>query len=128
MKTPNQDRPGGLTRLRESTALAFGRFAGLGLEESDYTWEQAMRVLHKRRRFGLGLAGGLTALVVVAAFLMRDVYRPVARLDVEPPSSGLKLLHEIESAAQAESEGYLETQVQILKSDGLAISVIRELH
>jgi polysaccharide biosynthesis transport protein len=95
--------------------------------DSEYSWEQAVRVLRKNRKFALALAGGLTLLILVGALLMKNSFQPVARLDIEPPTSGIKTLHEIESTADAENEDYLETQVQILKSDALAVSVIREL-
>jgi succinoglycan biosynthesis transport protein ExoP len=94
---------------------------------AEYSWEQAVRVLRKNRNFGLLLAGGLTLLIVLAALTLRDSYQPVARLDIEPPTSGIRTLHEIESTTDAENLDYLETQVQILKSDTLAVSVIRAL-
>ena len=87
-----------------------------------------MRVLRKNLRFGLLVACGLTGLVVWYAFTQKDFYKPTARLEIAPPGSGIKTLHEIESPMEAESADYLETQVQILGSDALAVSVIRELH
>jgi capsular exopolysaccharide synthesis family protein len=95
--------------------------------DSEYSWEQAVRVLRKNRTFALALAGGLTLLFLLASLSMKNCFQPVARLDIEPPTSGIKALHEIESTAEAENQDYLETQVQILKSDALAVSVIREL-
>jgi succinoglycan biosynthesis transport protein ExoP len=96
--------------------------------ESDYSWEQALRVLRKNRKTALTLALGLTALIAVIAFLMRDVYQPTARIEIAPPSSGIKTLHEIESTTESENLDYLETQAQILRSDALAVSVIRGLN
>ena len=95
--------------------------------EPEFSWEQAVRVLRKNRNFAVALAGGLTFLILVVSLTIKDSYQPVARLDIEPPSSGIKTLHEIESATDFENQDYLETQVQILKSDALAVSVIRDL-
>ena len=61
-----------------------------------FTWEQAVRVLRKNRKFVLLLAGVLTCGAVAGALLMRDVYQPTARLEIDPVSSGIKTLHEIE--------------------------------
>jgi polysaccharide biosynthesis transport protein len=93
-----------------------------------FTWEQAVRVLRKNRRFALLFTGIVIAAVVAMAMLMKDVYRPLARLEIDQPSSGIKTLHEIESAYVTDDQDYLETQAQILQSDALAISVIRTLH
>src|SRR5215470_5904185 len=56
--------------------------------ESSLTWEQVARVLQKRKRTFLLVAGGITILAAVAAFAMRDVYRPVARLEIDPVGAG----------------------------------------
>jgi capsular exopolysaccharide synthesis family protein len=113
------------TSVRQSIAP---RVDTLAFQEHDYTWEQVIRVLRKRARFALLLAGGLTGLVLVYASLQKDFYRPTARLEMAPPGSGINTLHEIESTPGSDNQDYLETQVQILGSDALAASVIRELH
>lgn len=93
-----------------------------------YGWEQAVRVLRKNQRFVLIFAGILSSIIVTAAFLMKDVYQPVARLEIDPLSSGIKTLQEIEDGKAADNQDYLETQAQILQSEGLALRVIRALH
>jgi capsular exopolysaccharide synthesis family protein len=95
--------------------------------ERSFTWEQVQRVLQKNRRFALAFALMVTAVVTVAAFLMRDVYRPTARLEIDPPGTGINTLHEIEYSGQIDNQDYIETQAQILQSDALAIGVIRAL-
>ena len=95
---------------------------------SIFTWEQAVRVLRKHRWF-LGLVIGAVSLATAAAALsMRDAYRPTARLEIDPVGSGITTLHEIESVRGEGDQEYLETQIQILQSDGLAMRVIRALH
>lgn len=102
-------------------------FTTLDYQNSEFTWEQAVRVLRKNRRLGLTLSGILIALTLLIAVLMKDVYQPVARIEIAPPTSGIRTLHEIESAPEVEYQDYLETQTQILQSDALAVSVIRQL-
>ena len=92
------------------------------------TWEQAVRVLRKHRLFLIGSIGGLTALIVAVALLMRDVYRPIARLEIDPLGGGITTLHEIQNPISEGDQDYLDTQVQILQSEGLAMRVIRALH
>ena len=99
-----------------------------GRLDADYSWERAVCVLRKRGRFVLGLAGLLTLVIAVSTLLMKDVYQPTARLVIDPVNSGIKTLHEIDDSKEADNQDYLETQVQVLQSDTLAISVIRELH
>jgi len=95
---------------------------------SSFTWEQAVRVLRKNLRLSLFSALLMVFAVIAFAYLLKNVYRPVARLEIDPPTSGIKTLHEIEDANDTENQDYLETQVQILQSEALAIRVIRALH
>lgn len=92
-----------------------------------FTWEQAARVLRKNGRFAFFVAGFLILAVVTFALLLKDVYKPTARLEIDPVSSGIKTLHEIDDPAPLDNQDYLETQVQVLQSDALAMSVIRSL-
>jgi capsular exopolysaccharide synthesis family protein len=85
-------------------------------------------VLRKHIRFALVFAIALTGLVLLYAMKQKDFYKPTARLEIAPPGSGIKTLHEIESSGEADNQDYLETQVQILGSDALAVGVIRDLH
>lgn len=96
---------------------------------SQLTWEQAVRVLRKHRWFLIAVVSGLMVAITATALLMRDVYQPVATLEIDPLEAGIKTLHEIESPT---SQGdplhdYLDTQIQILQSEGLAMRAIRAL-
>jgi polysaccharide biosynthesis transport protein len=95
---------------------------------SSLSWEQVMRVLRKHRWFLVGTIGGLTLATAAAAFLMRDVYQPTARLEIDPLGGSAKALQEIESSSSESDLDYLDTQAQILQGDGLAMRVIRNLH
>jgi len=93
----------------------------------EFTWEQALRVLKKNARLGQIVAGVALLLALLIVGLMQSTYQPTARIEIAPPASGVRTLHEVESPADAENQDYLETQAQILKSDALAVSVIRQL-
>jgi polysaccharide biosynthesis transport protein len=126
MSTNGQDD---LTPFRSARPFELAPQPGaLAYEEHNYTWEQVTRVLRKNLRFALLFACGLTGIFLLYALLQKDYYKPTARLDIAPPGSGIKTVHEIESTSEADNLDYLETQVQILGSDALAVSVIRELH
>jgi succinoglycan biosynthesis transport protein ExoP len=126
----NNDQSGRLRRSDPARIIEPLRAGGcLPLRaEPDYTWEQAVRVLRKHGRFILLCAGLLTLGIGILAYLMKDVYQPTARLEIDPVNSGIKTLHEIEDSRATDNQDYLETQVQILQSDALAIGVIRALH
>jgi capsular exopolysaccharide synthesis family protein len=122
-------------KMQSSGSQDAGRPQTLGFEsvghaqhQSMLTWEQAARVLKKRKRTFLFVTAGITIVAVVGAFGMKDVYRPVARLEIDPVGAGIKTLHEIESPVSDADQDYLETQSQVLQSDGLAMRVIRGLH
>jgi polysaccharide biosynthesis transport protein len=102
-------------------------FATLDYQTSEFTWEQAVRVLRKNRRLGLVVAGLSILGTLAVVFALKDVYRPIATIEIAPPSSGIRTLQEVESSPEAEFQDYLETQTQILQSDALAVSVIRHL-
>lgn len=127
MENQNNDRLSDRASWAGEYELAVPETKSLSCEGAEFTWEQGIRVLRKNGRLTFTIAGALTGLIVLATLLMRDVYQPVARLEIAPPTSGIKTLHEIESSTESENQDYLETQAQILKSDALAVSVIREL-
>jgi len=104
------------------------RRSTIPLAESPFNWEQAVRVLRKNARMGLLVVTVLTAAVVVKAMTTKDVYQPVARLEFDPQNTGIKTAQEIEEDRIIENQEYVETQVQKLRSDALAVSVIRALH
>jgi succinoglycan biosynthesis transport protein ExoP len=94
---------------------------------SSLSWEQVIRVLRKHRWLLIAIAGGLTMATLIVALALRNVYQPVARLQIDPVGAGIKTLQEIENPRSQEDVDYLDTQVQVLQSDGLAMRVIRIL-
>jgi succinoglycan biosynthesis transport protein ExoP len=99
----------------------------VGYVTSGYNWEQVLRVLRKNLRFVCGFAIVASALVAFFAFHIKDKYQPVARIEIDPQGSEALSPRETESSFEYNQE-YLETQLQILQSDELALRVIRALH
>lgn len=125
MKAQNNHEP----NLPESSQIISQPWnSALTFPESSLAWEQVLRILRKHSRFGLTIFLSLMALIVLYVVVQKDYYRPTARLEIAPPDSGINTLHEIETPVESANQDYLETQVQILSSDGVAVSVIRELH
>jgi capsular exopolysaccharide synthesis family protein len=91
-----------------------------------YNWEQVLRVLGKNRRLVAALTLLIALMVVAYAYHLKDVYAPVARLQIDPPGTAVLSLRESDAAFENDQE-YLETQSQILQSDELATRVIRSL-
>jgi polysaccharide biosynthesis transport protein len=67
----------------------------------------------------------LGALSLLATYLMKPLYEPEARLDVDPPGFEQFAL---EPQTASSDTVYLQTQVQNLQSEALALAVIRSLH
>jgi polysaccharide biosynthesis transport protein len=93
---------------------------------SSYNWEQVLRVLRKNLNFVCAFAVVASAFVTLFAFYLKDNYQPVARVEIDPPGSEALSPREAESSFENNQE-YLETQLQILQSDDLAMRVIRAL-
>jgi polysaccharide biosynthesis transport protein len=87
-------------------------------------WLRAFHVIRKHWRISALFAAVLTVTTVIVTFSIRAVYEPVARIEVDPPGETFSL----EGARSGSDAEYLETQAQNLKSDRLAMDVIRRLH
>ena len=67
---------------------------------------------------------GAAVVALLASLLMKSIYEPEARLDIDPP--GNEQFSITPQAVSGDTE-YLQTQVQNLQSDALAVAVIRQL-
>lgn len=92
-------------------------------ESSD--WEKISTVLRKHWRLIFGFAFITFLAVAVATFVTRAIYEPETRLEVDPPGSEIFSMQNT-GPGDVDSE-YLQTQAQKLKSDELAMEVIRDL-
>ena len=89
-------------------------------------WDQAIRIQLKHWRLSTFFAFALVILVTIVSFRMRPIYEPSARLEIDPPGTDVFSLKDLMNAGSNDQD-YVETQVQNLKSDELAIEVIRTL-
>lgn len=91
-----------------------------------FNWEQVLRILRKNWRLAGACTVGVLLLFVAYALWLKDSYQPFARLEIDPPGSGMLSQREFETGMENNQE-YLETQSQILQSDELATLVIRAM-
>src|SRR5215472_3173435 len=103
--------------------LVYDRPSVLPQPEED--WERISSTLKKHKKLAAGFALATFFAVAIVTFLMRPVYEPVAQLEVDPPGAEVFSMQG-NGAAPTDAE-YLQTQVQKLKSDELAVGVIRSL-
>ena len=68
----------------------------------------------------------LTTLAVIASYRMTPIYRATARVEVEAETPLIQSLSELYQKADAD-DAFLQTQIQVLKSDNLAWRTIQEL-
>lgn len=92
--------------------------------ESD--WLLALEPLKKHWRSSLLFAISVFVLTAAATFLMRPVYEPAAKAEIDPPGAELFSLSGGGVPSSGEPE-FMETQSKNLESDQLAINVIDKL-
>jgi len=81
-------------------------------------------ILQRQWRVVTACTFGAAAVALFASLLMKSVYEPEARLDVDPP--GYEQFSLEPQAVSSDTE-YLQTQVQNLQSAALGVAVIRKL-
>ena len=89
-------------------------------------WLRVLEILKTRWHSSVLFAALVAATAIGVTFLMKTVYEPEARLEVDPPGAEIFSLQGHDGAGA--SADYVETQAQNLQSDGLALEVIRTLH
>jgi capsular exopolysaccharide synthesis family protein len=92
-------------------------------EASD--WERISIVLGKQWKLIAGFALSTFLTVAIVTFMIKPMYEPVTRIEIDPPGAEIFSLQG-NNAGYGDSE-YLQTQAQKLKSDELALEVIRAL-
>lgn len=91
--------------------------------ESGANWLNMIRPLRTYWRLSASFAALIMLAVLGVTFLMKPIYEPVAKVQVDPPGSQMLSPNRADSA-QAD---YLETQASNLQTDALALMVIRKL-
>jgi capsular exopolysaccharide synthesis family protein len=105
-----------------SSERARPRDAGRG----SWELEHVLRTLRKNWMIAAVFALLTVGTVTAVNLLMKPVFEPTARLEIDPPGSEPFSARDLINA-QSDYQDYFNTQSQILKSDELAIAVIRSL-
>ena len=112
------------TELGQSVYSAHSRSVNSRTERPE--WLRGLDILRKHWRLSALFAFVVVVTVTVATLMMKPVFEPEARLEVDPPGAEVFSLQGNNSTG--ESTDYMETQAQNLQSDELALQVIRKLH
>src|ERR1700676_3133614 len=91
-------------------------------------WREALRTIRKHWKISLAFALILEIAIGLLVFSMDNTYEARAVLDIEPPGADAIGPGSNASNIPSNVTGYLDTQTEILGSDGLAMSVIDQLH
>lgn len=97
-----------------------------GHHAAEVDWLQALEPLKKHWRTSLLFAVAVFVLTAVATLIMKPVYEPAARAEIDPPGAEMFSLSGGGAPSSGEPE-YMETQSKNLESDQLAINVIHKL-
>lgn len=91
-------------------------------------WREIVRVLHKHRTVAIAFALVVELAVAGVVFLMPNTYEVSSTIDVEPPGQAAIGLQGDASVTTPSQQDYIDTQIEILQGDGLALNVISALH
>src|SRR5437763_14376838 len=89
-------------------------------------WLQALAIIRKHWRLSGAFAAVVLLTVIAGTLLMKPVYEPTARLEIDPP--GAEFFTTENTASDSGNQEYLDTEAKNLESDELALSVIKALH
>ncbi len=86
-----------------------------------------LRVLRRRWRSALALAVVISLGVYLILLLMKDVYSPVANIEINPPGDQALTTRDTPGGVDDSKTDYIDTQVHILTGEELAMAVINTL-
>ncbi len=92
----------------------------------DLSLSACYHILRKRRWTVFTVAFVLTTVAAIVSFRMTPVYRATARVQVEAEPPVVQSLTEIYQKTEAD-DAFLQTQIQVLKSDNLAWKTVEQL-
>ncbi|MCU1247629.1 MAG: hypothetical protein JWQ49_658 [Edaphobacter sp.] len=88
-------------------------------------WRRAIDIVRKHWRLSTVFALAVAVTVTVATLMMKPVFEPEARVEVDPPGAEVFSLQGNNNSGA--STDYIETQAQNLQNDELTLEVIRKL-
>ncbi len=115
--------------LAKETFNAPYSYARREIEVNDgATWRQWVRILRKHWKASLAFVVLIELALGLFVLSMANTYEAKAILDIEAPGGDSIGLNSDGATIAADAPGYLDTQTEILNGDGLALSVIDQLH
>ena len=114
----------GLTELDRPVYSVQGSPSNSQTERPD--WLRALDILKKHWRLSVVFAIVVVGSVTVFTLMMKPLYEPQARVEVDPPGAEVFSLQGNNNSGAATD--YMETQAQNLQNDELTLDVIRKLH
>ena len=116
----------------ETPGLALGRPAGPRLYFDPPSQESAIgesvRILQKRKWVVIACLATIFSVVAIASLKMTPVYDANGTIEINKPDSSLNFQNSATFSLDYYDPTELETELKILKSDLLALQVIRELN
>jgi capsular exopolysaccharide synthesis family protein len=91
-------------------------------------WRQCVRIFRKHWKVSVAFILLIELFLAVLVITMDNTYEARSVIDVEPPGADSMGLDRESTVSPANAPAYLDTQTEILNSDGLALSVIDKLH
>lgn len=124
-----------LTRIPKDAILEaparYGRYgSAVRLNETEsegVEWHHVQRILRRHWKPSLAFLLGIEAILLLVVILLHDSYQATATLEIAPAVSENVALRD-SSPITPSQQDYLDTQSEILRSDYLAIKVIRDLN
>jgi len=96
------------------------------VQNTSTDWQQVLQIIKKHWLFSVLFAAIIFSAIAIVTYSITPSYESTARLEVDPPGSEAFSL--ATSGPGGNDEDYRDTQSEILRSDELAIAVIRKLH
>jgi polysaccharide biosynthesis transport protein len=93
----------------------------------ELTWGQLFHLLARNRLLAFAILCAVFFVVFIGTLARTPEYQATTRLEIDPPGAETLSLHDSTNLNPPAHPEYLETQAQILRSDELAIDVIRTL-
>src|SRR5437868_637042 len=121
------------TRSSERYNASFPRNSGPPVIESrpnwsrEFLWSTVLRVLRRHWLLSLAFAVVVSVGVTLISLCLKDVYSPVAHIEVNPPGEQALTTTDVASGQEDSKTDYVQTQIEILQGDELATAVIKNL-
>ena len=112
--------------LSPNSGLANQRHYSYPLQDTASDWQRILQIIRKHWPLSVMFAAVTFGAIAIVTFSMTPSYEARAELEIDPP--GTEAFSLAANVNQFNEEDYRDTQTEILRSNELAIAVIRKLH